>query len=73
MADLTTDQIQAVKEVLAAMPEQEWRDGGRVDWGPEGNKARALYLAAVAGHTDYQPDCNNCDRHLLAVMQSLVK
>ena len=72
MSDLTTDQIQAAREVLSAMPDQEWRDGGRVDWGPEGNKARALYLAAVAGHV-YDPDCLSCESDLWLKLKELVK
>ena len=72
MEGLTTDQLQAVKEVLAAMPEQEWKDGGAVNWGPPGNKARAVYLAARLGHT-FDPHCTSCESDLYHVLKYLAK
>lgn len=60
-------------EVLAAMPRgQVFQDGGRVEWGPEGNKDRARYLAARLGHT-FQPNCTSCDSDLWLVLMNAVK
>ena len=50
------DLIGRIREVLAAMPDQQVKDGGSVQWGPDGNKARAVHLAARFGHRfDPQP------------------
>ena len=70
--DQTTDIKTRIQEVLAAMPKQEWRDGGPVEWGPEGNKARALHLAATLGHL-FDKDCKSCESDLWLVLKNAVK
>lgn len=66
------DLIQRIREVLAAMPDQQVKDGGSVLWGPEGNKARAVHLAARFGHRFY-PHCKSCESDLYHVLKYLAK
>ena len=62
----------AAREILQAIPEQNVVDGGRVDWGPEGTKARALYVAALKGH-HFDPKCTSCESDLYYVIKRLAK
>ena len=62
----------AAREILQAIPEQNVVDGGRVDWGPEGTKARALYVAALNGH-HFDPKCVSCESDLWRVLKWLSK
>jgi len=68
----TIDTASSIAEVLSAMPPQEVRDGGSVLWGPEGNKARALYLAALMGHV-FDPNCTSCESDLVALLKYSIK
>lgn len=61
----------SIKEVLGAMPRQSFRDGGVYNWGPEGNKARAVYLAATRGRT-FDPTCPNCESDLITVLLHVI-
>lgn len=62
----------AAKEIMKAIPEQKVVDGGRVDWGPEGTKARALYVAALEGH-HFDPKCTSCESDLYYVIKRLAR
>lgn len=64
--------LQSIKEVLADMPEQPFVDGGTYNWGPHGNKSRAVYLASVLGH-NFDINCPNCESDLLLVLRNHVK
>ena len=66
------DLIQRIREVLTAMPDQQVKDGGSVLWGPEGNKARAVHLAARFGHR-FDPHCKSCESDLYHVLKYLSK
>lgn len=66
------DLIQRIREVLAAMPDQQVKDGGSVLWGPEGNKARAVHLAARFGHR-FDPHCKSCESDLYHTLKYLAK
>ncbi len=66
------DLIQRIREVLTAMPDQQVKDGGSVLWGPEGNKARAVHLAARFGHR-FDPHCKSCESDLYHTLKHLVK
>ena len=62
----------AAREILQAIPEQNVVDGGRVDWGPEGTKARALYVAALKGH-HFDPKCTSCESDLYYVLRNAAR
>lgn len=62
----------SIREVLSAMPDSNWQDGRTYDWGPEGNKVRALHLAARLGHI-FEKDCLSCESDLLLVLKNAVK
>lgn len=64
--------IKAIREVWSRIPAQEVRDGGRVDFGPEGNKDRAVYIAALMGH-QFDPKCSSCESDLYHVIKNAVK
>lgn len=67
------DLRERIAEVLAAMPPgQQWRDGMRVDWGPPGNRDRAVHLAARLGHV-FNPRCRSCDSDLWMVLKIATK
>lgn len=73
MASSERDDLhQRIHEVLSAMPPQEVRDGGSVLWGPDGNKARAVYLAARFGHV-FKPTCRSCESDLWLTLKLIVK
>jgi len=73
MPSATTDTKAAIREVLAAMPAgQQVRDGHRLQWGPPGNKARAIALAARLGHT-FNPTCQSCEADLYHVLRHTVR
>lgn len=57
-----------IREVWQAIPAQDVRDGKRVDFGPPGNKARAIYLAGRIGYT-FNPDCKSCESDLWHVIR----
>ena len=61
-----------IAEILAAMPVQSVRDAGPVEWGPEGNKARAVYAAARLGH-QFDVTCRSCESDLYFVLRNAVK
>lgn len=63
---------QSAREIMASMPEQMVRDGGAVDWGASGNKARALYIAALLGHA-FDPKCQSCESDLYYVIKNAAK
>lgn len=63
------DIILRIREVLAAMPDQQVKDGGSVLWGPEGNKARAVHLAARFGHR-FDPHCKSCESDLWFLLKT---
>lgn len=62
---------QSIREVLADMPDQP-RGRNPVQWGPPGNKARALYLAALMGKA-FDPDCKSCESDLWDELIEAVK
>lgn len=64
--------MRRIRDVLAAMPDQQVKDGGSVLWGPDGNKARAVHLAARFGHR-FDPHCKSCESDLFHVLKYLVK
>ncbi len=65
--------VERIRQVLGAMPAgQVIRDGGRVDWGPVGNKSRAVYIAARLGHT-FDPNCTSCESDLFYVLKNAAK
>ena len=66
------DLVRRIREVLAAMPDQQVKDGGSVLWGPEGNKARAVHLAARFGHR-FDPHCKSCESDLYHTLKYLSK
>lgn len=66
------DLIQRIREVLTAMPDQQVKDGSSVQWGPEGNKARAVHLAARFGHR-FDPHCKSCESDLYHTLKYLSK
>ncbi len=67
------DLVERIREVLDAMPPgQSVRDGARVEWGPPGNKSRAVYLAARLGHT-FDPHCKSCESDLYHTLKYLAK
>lgn len=66
------DLIGRIREVLAAMPDQQVKDGGSVLWGPDGNKARAVHLAARFGHL-FDPRCKSCESDLFHTLKYLAK
>lgn len=71
--NINHDLKQRINEVLSAMPSgQRWKEGGAVEWGPPGNKDRALYLAARIGHT-FDPNCKSCDSDLWLVLKQASK
>lgn len=47
-------------EIVAAMPAQQPPLGHRPDWGTDGNRHRAYYLAACWGFSR-NPKCLSCD------------
>lgn len=53
-------------EVLGAMGTTT--PGAKLDWGPAGNKSRAIYIAARMGH-QFDPKCSSCEGDLLAVVR----
>lgn len=72
-ATTDADTKAAIREVLAVMPAgQQVRDGHRMQWGPPGNKSRAVYLAARLGHT-FDPHCTSCESDLYHVLKYLAK
>ncbi len=66
------DTTERIKQVLADIPPQQWREGGSVQWGPEGNKARAIHLAARLGHS-FDPHCLSCESDLWLVLINAVR
>jgi hypothetical protein len=60
------DTKEVALEILAAMGSTT--PGAKLDWGPAGNKARAIYLAARMGH-HFDPKCSSCEGDLLAVVR----
>lgn len=69
--DLAT--VESIREILAAMPRAQMaRPGHPLEWGPEGNKARAIYLAATLGHS-FDPNCTSCDFDLYMVLKNAAR
>ena len=73
---MTPDQIQRVREIIAALPARQrtlegWTDRMTVHWG-HGDRASAKYLAALAGYpTD--PHCQSCDSDALFGLLRVIK
>ena len=67
--------VAIMRQVLQAMPEQspaEASKTGKVEWGAEGNKARARYAAALIGR-EFKPDCSHCDSDLFELITQTVR
>lgn len=69
---LTATQIDGVLEVLGAIPEQHMAAGRPIDWGPPGNKDRALALAAMNGNS-FEPSCTSCDFDLWVTLRHIAR
>lgn len=61
--------VGAVREVWGLIPAQVVRDGARVNWGPEGTKARSVYLAALMWH-HFDAGCTSCESDLYYVIRN---
>lgn len=76
MVSLTPDQLQRVREIIAALPARQrtlegWTDRMTVHWG-HGDRASAKYLAALAGFpTDDK--CTSCDADVLFGLLRVIK
>lgn len=76
MVSMTPDQIQRVREIIAALPARQrtlegWTDRMTVHWG-HGDRASAKYLAALAGFpTDDK--CTSCDADVLFGLLRVIK
>ena len=66
-----TDLKARIREVLADMPAQP-RGRSPVQWGPPGNKARAIHLAARLGKV-FDPNCTSCESDLWDELREAVK
>ena len=62
------DTKERIREVLRDIPEQEFRPGHPINWGPPGNKACARALSARLGHV-YDRKCTSCDFDLYTVLK----
>jgi hypothetical protein len=63
---------QKAVEVMSKMPEQVVRDGGRVDFGPPGNKRDAIHISSLLGHV-FRPDCRSCESDLYYVIKNAAR
>ena len=61
--------MSTIEEILSAIRTKEVKDGTRIDWGPDGNRDRAMYQAALLGHR-FDPKCQSCDSDLYFVLKS---
>lgn len=67
--------IAIMRSVLESMPQQSTAQAsktGKVDWGEDGNKARARYAASLIGR-EFKPDCPNCDSDLFELITHTVR
>jgi hypothetical protein len=64
--------IEVIREVLSRVPDQFMEPGRPIEWGPYGNKERAILQARFAGH-EYDVNCKDCDFDLWTVLRSLIR